>query len=172
MAEDNSEKDKVEGDVGQIPQTPVIIHTQYLKDMSFENPNAPDILKKGKKPPEMDMNLSMDVRKLENEEIENLYEVILNVNAKALREGKAMFIAEIVYGAAVSITGLEEKQHHPLLLTEVPYMLFPFVRQILSNATQAGGFIPLQITPVDFRSMYIKRFSDQSENKESSEKSA
>lgn len=162
MSKDTSEETQApEGDIGQIPQTPLVVHAQYLKDMSFENPHAPEILQAAKTQPEMDLNLSMDVRKLENEKMEHFYEVSLNVSAKASREGKEMFIAEIIFAAAVSITGIDEKKHHPLLLTEVPYMLFPFVRQILSSATQAGGYIPLNLSPVDFRTMYLKRFANQ-----------
>lgn len=154
-----------EENIGKVPQTPIVIHAQYLKDMSFENPNSPEILRKGKRPPAMDMNITMDVKRLEDKEIENFYEVVLTVNASAMREDKAMFIAEITYGAAVSITDLEENKHHPLLLIEVPQLLFPFVRQILANATQAGGFMALQLAPVDFRSMYLERFANKEKNK-------
>jgi preprotein translocase subunit SecB len=80
-----------------------------------------------------------------------------------------MFVAEVTYGAAVSIDGLDEKRHHPLLLTEVPQILFPFARLALANATQAGGFMPLQLQPVDFRTMYLQRFADKQEGKDASE---
>jgi len=148
-------------DVGAVPVSPVIIHKQYLKDMSFENPNAPSILKRGDQRPEMDMNIQLDVQKIEDDEYDHFYEVLLTLNASAHRDGQTMFIAEILYGAAVSITGLEEKQHHPLLFIDTPQMLFPFARQILANVTQAGSFMPLQLNPVDFRSMYIKRFAEK-----------
>lgn len=153
--------DKSREDVGEVPVSPVIIHKQYLKDMSFENPNAPDILQRGDQRPNMEMNIQMDVQKLENDEFEHYYEVLLTLNASANREGQTMFIAEILYGAAISITGLEEKKHHPLLFIDAPQMLFPFARQILANVTQAGSYMPLQLNPVDFRSMYIKRFAEK-----------
>lgn len=150
-----------EEDIGNVPQSPVIIHKQYLKDMSFENPNAPMILKKVDQRPEMDMNIMIDVKKLEDEDYEHFYEVTLNVSASAKRGDQTMFLAEVLYGAAVSINGLEEAKHHPLLFVEVPYMLFPFARQILASATNSGGYMPLQLSPVDFRSMYIQRFAKQ-----------
>lgn len=152
---------KPEENIGDVPQSPVVIHTQYLKDLSFENPNAPEVLRKGNQPPEMDMNITMDVQRLESDEIEYLYEVVLTVSASAVREGKTLFIGEITYGAAVSINGTEETKHHPFLFVEVPYMLFPFVRHILSNATQAGGYTPLRLAPVDFRAMYLERFANK-----------
>ena len=154
---------KDEQDVGTVPQTPVVIHAQYLKDMSFENPNAPEILKKADTPPEVDINIAVDTRKLDNENSEHFYEVILTVNASAKRHDKTMFIAEIKYGATVSIDGMDEKQHYPILFVEVPKMIFPFVRLILANATQSGAFIPLQMALVDFRAMYLKRFGQKSE---------
>ena len=151
-----------EENIGTVGQTPVVIHKQYLKDMSFENPNAPGILKRADKRPEMDMNIMIDVQKIEDAEIQHFYEVTLNLTASAKREDEVMFIAEVLYGAAVSINGLEEKKHHPLLFIEVPQLIFPFARQIMANATQSGGYMPLQISPVDFRTMYIQRFAPES----------
>lgn len=155
-----------------VPNAPVVIQKQYLKDLSFENPNAPEILQIGDNRPEMDMNIAMDVNRLESSEFEYFYEVVLTLNASAVRDGKAMFVAEIVYAATVGIEGLDEGKHHPLLLIDIPALLFPFARQILSSITQAGGFMPLQLRPVDFRSMYLQRFGqNKPENKaETSEK--
>jgi preprotein translocase subunit SecB len=144
---------------GQVPNSPVVIHRQYLKDLSFENPNAPQILAFGDNRPEMDMNISMDVHRLEHDKNEFYYEVVLTLNANAVRDGKAMFVAEVVYAAALSIDGLDESQHHPLLLVEVPHLIFPYARQLLATVTQSGGFMPLQLRPVDFRSMYLQRFA-------------
>ncbi|MCI5059489.1 MAG: protein-export chaperone SecB [Alphaproteobacteria bacterium] len=163
--------------IGQMPQTPLLIHAQYLKDLSFENPNAPGILQKGDNPPKMEMDIGLNVKRLEHDKHEHFYEVVLSVNAGAKRplpdgEEKTMFLAECVYGAAVSITGLEEKRHHPLLFTEVPHMIFPFVRQIMAGATQAGGYIPLQLNPVDFRAMYIERFANKGNGAEEAGESA
>lgn len=146
-----------------VPNSPVIIHKQYLKDMSFENPNAPDILTAGNKAPEMDMNIGMDVKRLEHDEHENYYEVSLTLNASAAREGKAMFIAEIIYAATLSIEGVEEGKHHPILLIEIPHLLFPFARQVLAGITQSGGFNALTLRPVDFRSMYLQRFGQEND---------
>lgn len=149
--------------IGAVPQTPVIIQAQYLKDMSFENPNAPEILKKADKPPEVEIDIAVDARKLDENAESPFYEVTLTINASAKRDGKTLFIAEIVYGATVSITGMDEKRHHAILFVEVPRMIFPFVRLILANATQSGAFTPLQMALVDFRAMYIKRFGQKAE---------
>jgi len=159
-------------DIGLVGQTPLHIHKQYLKDMSFENPNAPGIFNKIEQRPVMDMNISLDVQKLEHEEHEFYYEVSLKLNASATQGNTAMFIADVVYAAAVSLHGVEEKHHHPLLFIEVPQLIFPFARQILANATHAGAFMPLQLSPVDFKAMYLKRFAQNDADKNESTKSS
>jgi len=150
-----------EENIGTIASSPVVIHSQYLKDLSFENPNAPQILQRADTPPDVDIDISIDMQKLEHETNEHFYEVILGVNASATRDGKTMFLAEIKYGASVSINGLEEQKHHPILFIEVPRMIFPFARLILSNSTQAGGFTPLNMALVNFRAMYLQRFGNK-----------
>lgn len=169
MTNDTNNAPNKEENVGTVPQSPVVIHAQYLKDMSFENPNAPEILKKADISPEVDIDIGVDMRKLEGAADEFFYEVVLSVNASAKREGKTMFLAEIKYGATVSINGLEEKKHHPILFIEVPRMIFPFMRMILANSTQSGGFIPLQMGMVNFRAMYLQRFGDNQETEDNSE---
>jgi preprotein translocase subunit SecB len=148
-----------EENVGAIAQSPVIIHHQFLKDMSFENPNAPGILVRADTPPEVDVDIAIDMRKLEHPEQKHCYEVILGINATAKRQDKTMFLAEIQYGASVFINeNMDEKKHHPVLFIEVPRMIFPFARQILATATQAGGYTALNIAVVNFRAMYLQRF--------------
>lgn len=155
MSDDVSQEE----DIGMVPQSPVMIHKQYLKDLSFENPNAPGILMNVQGRPEMNMDISIDVEKLEHDEFEHFFEVSLTITANGVREDQTMFLIEAVYGAAVSINpSLDEKKHHPILFVEVPQMIFPFLRHILAHATLSGGFMPLQLTPVDFRTMYLKRF--------------
>jgi len=143
---------------------PVTIHAQYVRDMSFENPNAPESLRPAADAPEMDINIGMDARKLEDPSINNLFEVVLNVQAKAMRGANPIFIAELQYGATVSIgEEVPEENHHPLLLIEIPRMIFPFVRQIMSDVTVQGGYPPLLLNPVDFHALYMSRFGAEIE---------
>lgn len=139
---------------------PIVIHAQYIKDMSFENPNTPESLSSGKAP-EMDVNIGMDARKLDNKSAEFLYEVALNVRAEAKDGDKTIFIAELQYGMTVSLNDVPEDQHHPLLLIEIPRMAFPYARQILSDLTIQGGYPPLLLNPVDFQALYMDRFKDE-----------
>lgn len=142
---------------------PVTVHAQYIRDMSFENPGAPDSLRAGGAAPEMDINIGMDARKLKPEGgLPNLFEVALRVTAQAKRGDTVMFIAEIEYGVLVTIgEDVPEDNHHPLLLIEITRLAFPFVRQILSEMTQQGGYPPLYLNPVDFHALYMQRFGDE-----------
>ena len=140
---------------------PVVVHAQYLKDLSFENPNAPRTLRPAKESkPTMEINFSMDAQNTDSmgPEIENAYEVTLGVRAIAKKDGMVAFIVEIEYGLIVSLEGVPEDKVHPMLLIEMPRYIFPFVRQMIANVTQQGGYIPLMLAPVDFRAFYMQRF--------------
>lgn len=143
------------------PAVPLVIHTQYIRDMSFENPGAPETILPGQPAPAIDIGINMEARKLDGAKTEGPYEVVMHLTATAKREQKAAFIAEIQYAATVSLPGLAEEHHHPMLLIEVPKMLFPFLRQILGFLTQQGGFPPLLISPVDFYALYMEKFAQQ-----------
>jgi preprotein translocase subunit SecB len=147
------------GDEGGMPVT---ILAQYVRDLSFENPNTPDSLRAGQGAPEMNIHIGMDARKLEDPSIPHLYEVVLSARAEALRQGEPVFIAEILYGITVSINEkVPAENHHPLLLIEIPHHAFPHVRQILSDLTMQGGYPPLLLNPVDFHGLYTQRFANE-----------
>ncbi|PCI96870.1 MAG: protein-export chaperone SecB [Alphaproteobacteria bacterium] len=146
----------------QTTSLPITIHTQYIRDISFENPDAPNSMRAGLDMPEMNVNIGMDARALDDENVKSLYEVALTISATATRGDKTVFIAEVIYGVTVSIEdSVPEDQHHPLLLIEIPKFSFPFARQILATLTSQGGFPPLLMTPVDFQALYMERFKDE-----------
>lgn len=155
--------DDVQDDEPVNMDMPITVHAQYVRDLSFENPDAPVSLRMGGGNPDTNINIGMDARKLQDENIPDLYEVALNLRAEASRGKDAMFIAELQYGVTVSLNDVPEDQHHPLLLIEVPRLAFPFARQILADITMHGGFPPLQLAPVDFHTMYVDRFKDEIE---------
>lgn len=141
---------------------PVSILAQYVRDLSFENPNTPDSLRAGQGAPEMSINIGMDARRLEDSNIPHLYEVVLSARAEAKRQDTTVFIAEILYGVTVSIhEKVPLENHHPLLLIEIPHQAFPHVRQILSDLTMQGGYPPLLLNPVDFQALYMQRFATE-----------
>lgn len=147
---DKIEKTNVDADV---PVTPVQVHAQYLKDFSFENPNAPESLRAGGKA-ELDVNIVLDAEKVNDDSNPDLYESGLTLTVKSMRDGKVMFISEIVYAALVTIKGVPPQHIRSILYIDVPQMLFPFARQVISNAVTSGGFPPLLLNPIDFRGMY------------------
>ncbi|MCF8495120.1 MAG: protein-export chaperone SecB [Alphaproteobacteria bacterium] len=148
----------------QGPEMPVTVLAQYIRDVSFENPHATDILRGAGALPEMDINIGMDARKIPDENSDSLYEVVLNLRAVAKRQELTIFIAELQYGITVIISDeVPEDNHHPLLLIEIPRLAFPFARQIMANLTQQGGYPPLLLNPVDFHALYMQRFGKEIE---------
>jgi len=141
---------------------PVTVHSQYIRDLSFENPGAPMSLRAGQPMPEMEVNIGMDARQFdETGDFPNLYEVAVTISATAKRGDETVFIAEIIYGAAVTIgESVPIEQHHPVLLIEIPRVTFPFARQVLATMVSQGGFPPLLVAPVDFNALYFERFKD------------
>lgn len=143
-------------------EMPVNILGQYIRDVSFENPNAPDSIKAVGGQPDMDVNIGLDARKLPDEE--NTFEVVLSARAEALSDGDVLFICEIQYGMVVQIdASVPEDRHHPLLFIEMPRQAFPFVRQIVASLVSQGGFPPLYLSPVDFHALYMQRFGEEIE---------
>ncbi|MDD3020142.1 MAG: protein-export chaperone SecB [Alphaproteobacteria bacterium] len=138
---------------------PVMVHAQYVKDASFENPGAPHSLKGGQDQPKMDVNITLDAKSLEDPQVKSLYEVSIRLSARAFRGDQTIYIAEVLYGAAVSMPSVAEEHHHPLLLVEIPKLVFPFARKVLADLIQDGGYPPLLLGPVDFAAMYLERFA-------------
>lgn len=126
---------------------------QYLKDLSFENPNAPQALTPQSTPPDINISVNVNAKNLAPTD----FEVELHLDAKATLQGKVVFAAELVYAGAFRLENFQQAQLHPAVLIECPRMLFPFARQILADATRNGGFPPLMLDPIDFAGMYVKR---------------
>lgn len=139
----------------------IVIHTQYIKDLSFENPNSPQILMDNEGQPEIEINVNVTA----NPQGENrLFEVVLSIRASAKKNDKDMFIAELAYAAMMSISDtVEESSLHPIVLIEGPRLIFPFARAILSEVTQSGGFMPLNIQPIDFVRVYQSGIQNQTQ---------
>ncbi|HTN98961.1 MAG TPA: protein-export chaperone SecB [Nordella sp.] len=132
---------------------------QYLKDLSFENPHAPASLAPQKAQPEISISINVNARNLAPSD----FEVELHIDAKATSESKVVFAAEILYAGVFRLENFPQNMLHPAVLIECPRMLFPFARQILSDATRNGGFPPLMLDPIDFAGMYQKRMAAQAQ---------
>ena len=147
MAEDQNQEAKQEA-----PQQSLVIHTQYIKDFSFENPNSPQMLIEQEGQPEIEINVNVTANPQPQD---RYFEVVLHIRAYAKRNDKDMFLAELSYAAIISVgEGVEDNTIHPIVMIEGPRLIFPYARAILSQTTQAGGFMPLNIQPIDFVRIY------------------
>ncbi len=126
---------------------------QYLKDFSFENPNAPGSLAPQQKQPDINISVNVNARNLGP----NDFEVELHLDAKATGDDKTIFAAELLYAGIFRLEGFPQNLLHAAVLIECPRMLFPFARQIMADATRNGGFPPLMLDPIDFAAMYQQR---------------
>ena len=131
---------------GEAAQQQLIVNAQYVKDLSFENPRAPQSLMQQSTPPEVSIGVDVKAQTLG----QDIYEVLLTINADAKSGGEAVFVVELTYAALVTVRGAPQELLAPLLLVETPRLMFPFARAIISGATREGGFPPLLIHPVDF----------------------
>lgn len=131
---------------------------QYLKDFSFENPNAPGSLGPQQRQPDISISVNVNARNLGP----NDFEVELQLDAKATNEGKVVFAADLLYAGIFRLENFPQNLLHAAVLIECPRMLFPFARQIMAEATRNGGFPPLMLDPIDFAGMYQQRMRQQS----------
>jgi preprotein translocase subunit SecB len=126
------------------------ILAQYVKDLSFENPNAPSSLIPRTGKPEIGVHVDINARRLSGDQFES--EIKLSVESK--QEGQVQFILELVFAGLFLIQGVAQENLEPLLLIECPRLIFPFARRIISDAVIDGGFMPLNIEPIDFATIY------------------
>jgi preprotein translocase subunit SecB len=142
----------------QAPAQPNLsVIAQYVKDLSFENPGAPGTLKARRTPPSIAVSVSVQANQAGAGEIE----VELKVEARATEGETVLFVIELVYAGLFRLTNIPAQDVAPLTLIECPRLLFPFARQIISDASRNGGFPPLLIDPIDFVSMYRQRLAAQ-----------
>ena len=140
---------------GQQPSLKIL--GQYLKDLSFENPNAPLSLAPQQQQPDINISVNVNARNLGPSD----FEVELHLDAKATADGKVIFAADLLYAGMFRLENFPANLLHPAVLIECPRMLFPFARQILADATRNGGFPPLMLDPIDFTVMYQRRLQQQ-----------
>lgn len=140
----------------QMPQVRIV--AQYVKDFSFENPNAPRSLQpQGEGGPRIEVGVNVNARKASDE----LFEVELKITANANSDIGAIFACELLYGGLFALKNVPEEALEPFLVVEAPRLIFPFARRIIADATRDGGFAPLMLDPIDFASMYLARMQAQ-----------
>ncbi len=130
----------------QPPPAQMIVNAQYVKDLSFENPRAPQSLMPQPTPPEIKLDINVSARNLSPD----AFEVLLSISARAARRDETVFLVELTYAAVVTLQGVSREQSPPFVLVEAPRLMFPFARAVIADATRDGGFPPLFIHPIDF----------------------
>jgi preprotein translocase subunit SecB len=141
---------------GDLPPLQVGVVAQYVKDFSFENPNAPAVFQwQGQ--PKTDVQFNINADRLGDD----LHEVTLKIEITAKAEQGTAFQLELLYSGLFVLTGLPPEQLQPFLLAEAPRLLFPFARKIVADATVEGGFPPLRLDPIDFGGLYMQSAAQQ-----------
>jgi preprotein translocase subunit SecB len=129
------------------------ILAQFVRDLSFENPKAPDSLRTEGKP-QIDLGVELNAQGRPD----GLFEVDIKLSVKAASAGQAVFHVELLYGGLFQLTGIAEQDIEAMLLIECPRYLFPYAREIVARATADGGFYPpFMLDPIDFAGIYAAR---------------
>jgi preprotein translocase subunit SecB len=136
------------------PQLMVLV--QYIKDLSFENPNAPGSLQQTTQP-EIGISVNVVTNPLSDTDIE----VTLRLEGKAETAGSVMFNIELQFAGVFRIQNVPQEQVQALVLIECPRLLFPFAREIIATSVRNGGFPPLLLDPIDFVALYQQRLAQQ-----------
>jgi preprotein translocase subunit SecB len=146
------------GGPAQIPagaqtQPQLSVLGQYIKDFSFENPNAPRSLSPSQTQPAIQIQINVGVQQL----AETDYEISLKLDGKADSAGTVLFAFDLTFAGVFRVQNVPKESLQPLVMIECPRLLFPFAREIVATAVRNGGFPPLLLDPVDFVSLYQKR---------------
>jgi preprotein translocase subunit SecB len=158
MADENSADPGEPLANGEDTAPAVGVLSQYVKDFSFENPNAPGIY-------QSQINPAVDVQfNIGSQQVaEDVYEVVLKIEVKAQHEGQVAFLVDLSYAGLFGMRNVPADAIDPFLLGEAPRLLFPFARRILADAVRDGSFPPLMLEPIDFNGLYMARMEAQAQ---------
>ena len=153
MADDADMNQYVNTQVNGADSAPQIaLISQYVKDLSFENPNAPAVYQ-WQDQPQIDVQFNIGAEKVGDEVIE----IALKIDVKAVAPQGTAFAVELLYAAIFGMRNVPEDQVQPFMLAEAPRLIFPFARRVLADAIRDGGFPPLLLDPIDFGALYLQQ---------------
>ena len=152
MAEDQGNQGGPQQANGNDDSPQVGVISQYVKDLSFENPNAPAVYQ-WQTQPKIEVDFNIGSSKLSDE----IYEVVLRIEVRATADGQTAFAVDLMYAGLIGMRNVEESDTQGFLLAEAPRILFPFARHIVAQTVQEGGFPPLMLDPIDFHALYVAR---------------
>ena len=142
-------------DQSQLPQLNVL--GQYVKDFSFENPNAPRSLAPTQEQPQLAVQINVGVGQMAATD----YEVTLKLEGKAEHKGMVLFAFDLTFCGMFRVQNIPQEHLQPMVMIECPRLLFPFAREIVATAVRNGGYAPFLLDPVDFVSLYHQRLAQQ-----------
>jgi preprotein translocase subunit SecB len=140
----------------QNPAPQLNVLAQYIKDFSFENPNAPRALTPGQQQPAINIQINVNAKQLGDTDVE----VELKLEGKAETAGTVLFSFDLAYAGVFRIQNVPQEHLHQLVMIECPRLLFPFAREIVATAVRNGGFPPLLIDPIDFVGLYRQKMAE------------
>lgn len=136
-----------------------MVRGQYIKDLSFENPNSPQSLTIQDQKPNLDINV--EVRGLQLQE--NLYETTIQIGARASVKEGVLFHVELMYAGIFELSNIPADRVQPIVMVDGPFVLFPFARRVIADVTRDGGFPPLMLDPIDFHALFLRNTQTQSQ---------
>jgi preprotein translocase subunit SecB len=134
-------------------QVQVRVIAQYIKDLSFENPNVHKLLEGPGEAPNLRVEVNVSANQLGN----NTFESVTNFKAEATNKLGTIYDLELAYAGMFQLENVPEAALQPFLLIECPTLLFPFVRRLVGDLTREGGFPPLLLDPINFAQLYAQR---------------
>jgi preprotein translocase subunit SecB len=143
------------GPAGVQAQPQLNVLGQYIKDFSFENPNAPRSLTPSQTQPAIQIQINVGVQQL----AESDYEISLKLDGKADSAGTVLFAFDLTFAGVFRLQNIPKESLQPIVMIECPRLLFPFAREIVATAVRNGGFPPLLLDPVDFVALYHQRMA-------------
>jgi preprotein translocase subunit SecB len=132
------------------------IISQYVRDLSVENPNAPESFQ-WEEAPQMDVQFNIGSRKIGDE----VDEVELKIVITAKTDQGTAYIVDLAYCGLIGMRNLDEAQMHAFTFAETPRILFPFARRVIADAVRDAGYPPLMLEPLDFNGLYMQQLAAQ-----------
>lgn len=143
---------------GEDTQPAIGLISQYVKDLSFENPSAPAVFQWTSQP-QIDIQFNIGTLQV----ADDVHESMLKIEVNAVHTEGTAFIIDLTYSGLFAVRNVPEDQVQAFLLAEAPRILFPFARRVIADAVRDGGFAPLLLEPIDFASMYMQQQAQMQE---------
>jgi preprotein translocase subunit SecB len=159
MAENGNSKNgsAAAPDSQEQPTIQAKIVNQYIKDLSFENPNIRKLITNPGDQPNLKVEVNVGAQRIDKD----LFETAIEFKVSATNNLGTIYILETVYAGLLKIESIPEEALEPFLLISGPTMIFPFLRRLVADVTREGGFPPLLLDPIDFGSLYVRRQQQQ-----------